>query len=552
MELIDSLIETSSLFPGGFFVYKADETEEVVHINDEVLSIYGCKTIDEFKKLTGNSFKGMVHKDDLIKVELSIEKQILSNSKNLDYVEYRIVRLDGTIRYVEDFGRLVNTPTGNYYFVFITDITEKHEMDMKYKQKVLNELKNRIQFDSLTGLYNKDEFIRRVLEDLDENQEAYIIYFDIDKFSLYTGLFGITAGDHLLLYIANILKNFDNMIHARFYNDIFVVYIKDSLKAVDDFITSIKNLTKHYSSNYDINVSFGVYKIDDITISVGNMIDYAAMALETIKGKYEKKYALYSESLSNCKIKEQVIINNMESALANHEFCIYLQPKYDIRENKIIGAESLVRWVHQGNVISPGEFIPVFEQNGFITKLDLYIWEETCKYIRYRLDNNLKAIPISVNVSRMFLSLNSFIPDVKDIIKKYNVSPQLLKFELTESLFSNSILIREKVAELRELGFKVHMDDFGSGYSGLSVLKDVDFDIIKLDLRFFESNDIKSNIIIETVIQMAKKLDIPVIAEGVETIEHVETLKKFGCNYAQGFYYSKPIPVDEFTKLIDK
>lgn len=554
MKLIDDIIASSSVFPGGFFVYKADEKEEIVHVNDEVLYIYGCSTLDEFKRLTGNSFRGMVYKDDLDKIENSICKQICSNLKNLDYVEYRIQRLDGEIRYVEDFGRLVNTDDGDYFFVFITDVTEKYNKNLKYKEVVMTELRNRIQYDSLTGLLNKEEFIRRVSAFLTSLDVGYIIYFDIDKFSLYTNLFGINAGDRLLLYVANILNNLGNkqdMIHARLYNDIFVIFTKSDLSKVDTLINSIKVLTKQYTDNYDINISFGVYKITDKSISVGNMIDYAQMALETIKEKYEKKYAIYDESLSDIRLKEQVIINNMESALANKEFCIYLQPKYDIRTNEIIGAESLVRWIHEGKIISPGEFIPIFEQNGFITKLDLYIWEETCRYIRYRIDNNLKSIPISVNVSRLFLALNSFIPDVKGIIEKYNIPTNLLEFEITESLFSNSSLIRDKVNELRGLGFKVHMDDFGSGYSGLSVLKDVDFDIMKLDLRFFESSDEKSKIIIETVIQMAKKLHIPVIAEGVETLEHVNILKQFGCNYAQGFYYSRPIPVNEFNKLMD-
>lgn len=555
MKIIDNLIKTSSFFPGGFFVYKADEKEEIIHLNDEVLYIYGCSTIEEFKKLTGNSFRGMVYKDDLDKVESSICKQICSNLKNLDYVEYRIQRLDGEIRYVEDFGKLVNTDDGDYFFVFITDITEKHNKNLKYKEYVVNELRNRIQYDPLTGLFNKEEFIRRVSSFLPGLEEGYIIYFDIDKFSLYTNLFGINSGDNLLLFISNIINNLNkkyDIISARLYNDIFVLFIKSDISIVDNVISSIKLITKQYTDNYDINISFGVYRITDKSISVGNMIDYAQMALETIKEKYEKKYAIYDESLSEIKLKEQVIINNMESALSNKEFCIYLQPKYDIRTNEIIGAESLVRWVHDGKIISPGEFIPIFEQNGFITKLDLYIWNETCKYIKYRMDNNLKSIPISVNVSRIFLSLNSFIPDVKSIVKKYGINTNLLEFEITESLFSNSSTIRNKVDELRNLGFKVHMDDFGSGYSGLSVLKDVDFDIMKLDLRFFSSSDKKSRIIIETVIQLAKKLDIPVIAEGVETLEHVNILKEYGCDFAQGYYYSKPIPVSEFNKLIDK
>lgn len=554
MRSIESLIDSSSIFPGGFFVYRADGDEELIHVNEDVLRIFGCN-LDEFKKLTGYSFKGIVYFEDLNRVEESILKQIRTNPYKLDYVEYRIKRLDGEIRYVEDFGRLVETEEGKFYIVFISDITEKYKRNIKYKENVENELKYRIKYDVLTDLYNKNEFVKIVGEKLDIKNESYIVYFNINKFSLYTNIFGVSAADNLLIYLAEILINLTktyDLVATRLYNDKFSFYVNDNLENVKIIIDTINNFAKQYTKTYDLNISFGIYKINDNSISVGSMLDYAEMAVETIKDRYDQSYAIYEDSISEVKLREQKIINNMELALKNKEFCVYFQPKYDIKCNKIVGAEALVRWIRNGKVISPAEFIPVFEHNGMITKLDLYVWEETIKYIKNRIDNNLYIVPISVNVSRLFFTLNSFIPNVISLIEKYNIPKDLLEFEITESLFSNPALIKEHVDELRRLGFKVLMDDFGSGYSGLSVLKDVDFDILKLDLKFFETCNLKSQIIVEAVILMAKKFELEVVAEGVETKEDVDILSMYGCDFAQGYYYSKPIAPAEFNILLNK
>ena len=555
MKSIEGLIELSSIFPGGFFVYKATFDETLIHANNEVLKIFGCQNLEEFKALTGFSFKGMVYTEDYPKVAQNIKKQIRASENHLDYVEFRIKRLDGQVRYVEDFGRLISTSEGDYYIVFISDVTEKYERDKLYKDSVTNELRHRIKYDVLTDLYNKNEFIKLVSKKLNTKSEAYIVYFDIDSFSLYTNVFGISKGDSLLIYIANILTNLSkiyNFISTRLYNDKFAFYIETNLEKLETIIDTIMTFTKHYTSSYDFNLSFGIYKITNTSISVGNMLDFAEMAVETIKYRHDKKYALYSDEISKMKIEEQKYVNNMELALSNKEFCIYIQPKYNVLDDTIIGGEALVRWIQNDKIIAPSEFIPVFEHNGLITKLDLFVWEEVCKYLRYRIDNNLIVVPISVNVSRLFFTLNSFVHDITKLIDKYCIPHEYIEFEITESLFSNSILIGQKVNELRSKGFRILMDDFGSGYSNLSVLKDVEFDVLKLDLRFFESSEKRAQIIVESVIKMAQKLNIPVVAEGVENIEHVRLLKKYGCDYAQGYFYSRPIAVKEFDKLIEK
>jgi len=265
-----------------------------------------------------------------------------------------------------------------------------------------------------------------------------------------------------------------------------------------------------------------------------------------------KKYGVYKEEMTKGRLKEQKILNDMNPALINHEFAIYLQPKYNIDTNEIIGAEALVRWIQGSNVVSPGEFIPIFEQNGFIAKLDVYVWEETLKYLKWRKDNKLKLFPISVNVSRAFLSITSFVETARALVKKYDIEPKYLELEITETIFADINIVKETVDKLRADGFKVLMDDFGSGYSSLNVLKDIEFDVVKIDLKFFSKTDEKSLLVIQKVIELCNELNIPAIAEGVETEMYVNLLKKYGCHYAQGYFYSKPIAVNDFNALYDK
>ena len=557
MKRLDGLIEYSSIIPGGIFIYKADETEELIYANDEVLKIFGCNSIEEFKELTGNSFKGMVHRGDLKTVESSISSQISDNDDELDYVDYRIVKKNGDIAYIEDFGRLIHTKDGDYYVVFISDVTKKHNREISYKKQLTKELSERKRYDLLTGLYNRDEFIRKIKSQINKVNNAYVLFINVDNYSNFTDIFGIKEGNNLLIHIADAMdfigQEYDEVLCARLYNDIFTMFVNEcSLEDIEEIVEEIKTVTKGFTSKFDITLSVGVYKIEDKTISVEKMIDYAETASETIKQKYEKKFALYSEEMNEKNRRDQYIVNNMERALLNNEFCIYLQPKYNIRTNKIIGAEALVRWIRYGEVISPGEFIPLFEKNGYIAKLDLHVLEETCRYIKNRVDNKMKNIPISVNVSRFFFTMNSFIYDVTSIINKYGIPKDLIEFEITESMFTATNTIKDKVNELRKLGYKINMDDFGSAYSGLNILKDVDFDIMKLDLKFFQSNDKKAQIIIKAVLNMAKELKIPVVAEGVENKEHLMVLRKFGCDYAQGYFYSKPLPKDKFDELLER
>ena len=259
--------------------------------------------------------------------------------------------------------------------------------------------------------------------------------------------------------------------------------------------------------------------------------------------------------MKNYVFSQHELLNESERAFENHEFKVYLQPKYDIRTTKVMGAESLVRWQHpEKGLIFPKDFIPMFEQNMLITKLDEYIWEESCRILRDYIDKGYTAVPISVNVSRMdiySLDLSKIFVNLTD---KYNIDRRYLEIEITESAFtSDEEQILKAVDELRELGFIVLMDDFGSGYSSLNMLKDISVDVLKIDTRFLEAGrdgNTKGKEILESVIKMAKWIGLAVIAEGVETDEQKNFLLDRGCNYAQGFYFSRAIDEESFGKLI--
>lgn len=252
--------------------------------------------------------------------------------------------------------------------------------------------------------------------------------------------------------------------------------------------------------------------------------------------------------------REQALVNEMTKALATGQFVVYYQPEYDLNTNRFCGAEALVRWKHpKSGIVSPGVFIPLFERNGLISKLDAYVWEKVLENIAEWRSKGLDVLPISVNVSRVDLCDPKLLDKLLALTDKYGVPLTYLNLEITESAYSdNPKAVKQTVFELRQAGFTVFMDDFGSGYSSLNILEDIEVDILKIDMRFIfrASENIKSRKILTSIIRMAQILDLPTVAEGVETEQQVQLLKLYGCSYAQGYYYAKPMPIEEYEKNI--
>ena len=413
-------------------------------------------------------------------------------------------------------------------------------------------------YDELTGIYNKQAFYTKTKEMLLDNPDKNfdLLRINIERFKVLNDLFGESTGDKLLRYIGKFLKeiNLPLCVSGRLYADNFVVCYEAGKGDSRRMINTLQMVADSFAINNRTILSFGLYRIDDKTLPVSVMCDRANMALWKAKGNFKNPYCEYDEKMRQQVLKEQKIINAMEMAIQNKEFTLYLQPKYNIEKGTIIGAEALVRWISQENgFISPGDFIPVFENNGFVYEVDKFIWEESCRYLRKWLDEGREVHPISVNVSRIDLYDPKLVKHLVDLREKYQLPSQYLELEITESAYTEAPeQIITITRQLREAGFVILMDDFGTGYSSLNMLKDIQIDVLKLDMGFLKSSDYsaKGGNILTAILKMAESLKMQTIAEGVETKEQVEFLKSIGCKYVQGFYYSKPLPVDEFEKLI--
>lgn len=413
-------------------------------------------------------------------------------------------------------------------------------------------------YDELTGIYNKQAFYAKTKEMLLDNPDKNfdLLRINIERFKVLNDLFGESTGDKLLRYIGKFLKeiNLPLCVSGRLYADNFVVCYEAGKGDSRRMINTLQMVADSFAINNRTILSFGLYRIDDKTLPVSVMCDRANMALWKAKGNFKNPYCEYDEKMRQQVLKEQKIINAMEMAIQNKEFTLYLQPKYDIEKGTIIGAEALVRWISLENgFISPGDFIPVFENNGFVYEVDKFIWEESCRYLRKWLDEGREVHPISVNVSRIDLYVPKLVQHLVNLREKYQLPSQYLELEITESAYTEDPeQIITITRQLREAGFVILMDDFGTGYSSLNMLKDIQIDVLKLDMGFLKSSDYsaKGGNILTAILKMAESLKMQTIAEGVETKEQVEFLKSIGCRYVQGFYYSKPLPVDEFEKLI--
>lgn len=419
---------------------------------------------------------------------------------------------------------------------------------------------NQFKFDRLTGLYSKEYFYQRVKEILAAHPEKQydIICSDIENFKLVNDIFGIPAGDSLLCGMAELYKNQvgDYGISGRFNADQFACLLERRWEYTNDMFTEAGARINTLSNARNIVIKWGIYSITDTSISVEQMCDRALLAVHSIKGQYGVYFARYDEKLRSRLLREQAITDIMEPALAQGQFEIYLQPKYRIEDSWLAGAEVLVRWKHpQWGMQSPGEFIPLFEKNGFITKLDQYVWNRACEALKAWEDKGYPPFCVSVNVSRADI-YNADIADILiKIVKKYDLPPSRLHLEITESAYTeNPSQIINTVKHLRELGFIIEMDDFGSGYSSLNMLNEMPIDILKLDMKFIQNETAKSGnrSILNFIMGLARWMNLSVVAEGVETKGQLERLREIGCDYVQGYYFAKPMPCESFEALIQE
>ena len=419
---------------------------------------------------------------------------------------------------------------------------------------------NQFKFDRLTGLYSREFFYQRVKEILRRNpqQDYDIICSNIENFKFYNDVFGTTAGDRVLCEIARLYREQagEDAVIGRLNSDRFALLARGRREYTAEMFQTFAAAVNELPNAGSIVVKWGIYSVEDRKVPVDRMCDWALLAARGIKGKYGKIFAVYDDKLRGELLRQQAIIDSMETALEEEQFQVYLQPKYSLRDKTLAGAEALVRWKHpEWGLLSPAAFVPIFEKNGFITKMDQYVWEKVCSILKSWKDKGYFIPPVSVNVSRADVFQEDIADILIHIVKKYDLSPGVLHLEITESAYTENYgQIIETVKHLREFGFVVEMDDFGSGYSSLNVLNQMPIDILKLDMNFIRSETSKSPEagILKFIMELARHMGVAVVAEGVETKEQLDKLESIGCDYAQGYYFAKPMPEAEFEMLMQK
>ncbi|MCK9478738.1 MAG: bifunctional diguanylate cyclase/phosphodiesterase [Firmicutes bacterium] len=389
-----------------------------------------------------------------------------------------------------------------------------------------------------------------------------IIQIDIDKFKFVNRRYGFSEGDKLLKYIHDMLNlnTHENELSARLLGDWFVMLINSSkrgdiISRVEKIINDISCYPDVSSKKFKVAVKCGIYILKAKKETVNGAIEKAIIAGRSVMSGYNSSYAFYDERLANSIIDAKQLEDRIGEAIKDGEFFVVFQPKYCLNNKEIYGAEALVRWNHpERGLMLPAEFIPIFEKNGFIVSLDRYVFEMVCKQIRWWLDNDYHIVPISVNVSQVNLYKTDFVKDFIGILGKHCIPSEYIELEFTESaIFENQIALHKIIKEFKSKGIALAIDDFGSGYSCLSLLGIMPFDTVKIDRRFLSGNfnTNSGRVVIKKIVELVNTIGMRVVIEGVETDEQADFLKNIGCNIVQGYLFSPPVTIECFNKLIN-
>lgn len=391
-----------------------------------------------------------------------------------------------------------------------------------------------------------------------------LVSLDIRKFKLINDLFGIEMGDRTLRYVYEVLAHHlqEGEFVTRAAADNFCLLLRNDdklmiINRLDVMAKSINQFNEGLERKYFLSLVFGICPVLDPAMPLTQLLDRANVALKSIKDKGDNRLfacQFYSDLDRQKLMREKEMENRMQDALNNGEFVVYLQPKLSLADNTIAGAEALVRWQDpEHGLIPPDAFIPFFEKNRFIIDVDLYVFEQVCRLLRRWLDAGLTPMPISVNMSRAHLAQSNFLDAYEAVCQAYRVPPELLEIELTETLvFKNPDMLYQVIDQIHRRGYHCSMDDFGSGYSSLNLLKNLRMDTLKLDRAFFTSenaDDSRERDVVTSVIELAEKLSMTTVAEGVETKAQAAFLKEARCDMIQGYVFSRPLPIADFEKL---
>lgn len=515
-----------------------DINEKCVYVNVrliEMMAYTGCEmTSDE---ITGELVRKWIENGSILEHKKCKELRRFEVDGDLYYLQI-------TLSAVMDKGAIV----GSFY-----EVVDQTEVILKQEAELY-----KATHDKLTGLYNREAFFEKASEELHNfpDRKYYMLCSDIKDFKLINDLFGNKMGDDVLKKQAELIHNASTharLIASRINADKFAMLIPVDGFDEDDFVNKIKQmqlLTE--GSIYKMHIHIGIYEIDDIEENIQSMCDKARLAIKSIKNNYSLHIAYYDSAIRESLVYEKYVVSEFEGALARGEFCMYLQPQVKA-DGKAVSAEALVRWIHPTDgMISPGKFIPVLEKAGLIHKLDMFMLETAAKKLAEWNAAGKVDKKISINISVNDFFYIDIYHKLVEMVEKYKIHPEQLNIEITETALMKNFAENIKVLEkIKEYGFLIEIDDFGSGYSSLNMLKDIKADVLKIDMLFLREteNKLRSRLILKSVIRMAKDLGMKIIVEGVETEEQLMFLEEMECGMYQGYYFSKPIPVNLFEEM---
>lgn len=414
-------------------------------------------------------------------------------------------------------------------------------------------------FDALTGMYGRRSFAIETHKMLHRHPDVRyaIVYANIKEFKVINVLYGEHMGDYVLSEVGRELKEFvgDDATSCRLHDDRFAFCMPCDELDIAGLLDSTSDVNMRKRFDFNVHLNYGFYIVEDSSTSVAAMCDRARLALDQISESHVSRYSFYRPEQGESFLEEYSIVEDMERSLEESRFEVYLQPIYDLKTSKIAAAEALIRWNHPTRgYLPPSEFIPSFERNGLISKIDGFVWESVCHLQRKRLDSGQHIVPITANVSRADIS-DKLGSTIAALLQSYRIPAKSVCFEITESIYSeNEAVMGDLVEQLHAAGAPVLLDDFGSGYSSLAILEKMPFDYMKIDREFLTDvfDDERSREVAATMIELGSKLKLPTVVEGIETEELSELVKGMGSRYGQGFLFSRPVPIPEFEELLGK
>ncbi|MBR3326921.1 MAG: GGDEF domain-containing protein [Atopobiaceae bacterium] len=541
--------------PGGFFIYEAHGEERILFANRQMADIFSCESVNEFLDLVGGTFPGLVYHHDRLRVENSIWSQInsgdSSDPSHRDHVTYRVVDKNGVLRYIDEYGRLVqDTKLGDLFFVFVAEISSAKGAIASDGRNLVHPHVS-VDVDALTGLPSMRYYHSHTSEVLArasiEGTPMVDVYFDVDHFRTINFRLGYEGGDEVLQHVASILQDcFPKDLLARFSDDHFVLVTRR--EGLEDRLTHVHDRVSRMVSGMPVEIKAGIFELSPNDVTIPFAHDRAKVACNAIKGRYDQFYRFYDDSLSINEELRDYIINHIEQAAEQGWIRNYYQPVVRVATRTCCSVEALSRWFDpELGMLPPAQYIHVLEEARLIHLLDRAVINRSCADIKLTLKRLGTAVPVSLNFSPSALAIVDVPALVDETVRRYDIPKKLVHVEITESsLTEDPELLRSVIKRLHTLGYDVWMDDFGSGYSSLNLLKDYDFDVLKVDMEFLrgmEGNK-KSRTIVHSITNLAHSLNMTTLVEGVETEGQLAFLNTVGADRAQGFLFSEPIPYE--------